>query len=59
VHIVEVNVYENGKLVRDYGSVTLPWAPLQPVRTFINLHHNNGRLHSFRQYDLFGKEEVP
>lgn len=55
VHIVEVNVYENGKLVRDFGSITLPWAPLQPVRAFINLHHYNGGLHSFRQYDIFGQ----
>ena len=55
VHIVEVNVYENDKLARDFGSITLPWAPLQPVRTFINLHHHNGALHSFRQYNLSGQ----
>jgi hypothetical protein len=54
VHIVEVNVYEHGKLVRDFGSLTLPWAPLQPTRTFINLHQYNGKLHSFRQYDFYG-----
>ena len=55
IHIVEVNVYENGRLARDFASVSLPWAPLQPVRTFINLHHYNGRLHSFRQYNLSGR----
>jgi len=55
VHIVEVNVYENGRLVRDFGSIPLPWAPLQPVRTMINLHHYNGGLHSFRQFDFFGQ----
>ena len=55
LHIVEVNVYQNGRLVRDFGSMTLPWAPLRPVRTFINLHHYNGGLHSFRQYDLHGE----
>ena len=54
VHIVEVNIYEHGKLVRDFGSLTLPWAPLQPTRTFINLHQYNGKLHSFRQYDFYG-----
>lgn len=54
VHIVEVNIYENGRLVRDFGSLTLPWAPLHPTRTFINLHHYNGPLHSFRQYDFYG-----
>jgi hypothetical protein len=55
VHIVEVNVYEQGRLVRDFGSISMPWAPLHPVRTFINLHHYNGGLHSFRQYDFFGQ----
>ena len=55
VHIVEVNVYEDGRLVRDFGSLTLPWAPLRPVRTFINLHQYSGELHSFRQYDLYGE----
>ena len=56
IHIAEVNVYDDtGKLVRDFGSVTLPWAPLHPVRTFINLHHHNGGLRSFRQYDLNGE----
>lgn len=55
VHIVEVYLYEKGKLVRDFGSITLPWAPLHPVRTFINLHYYNGQLHSFRQYDYFGQ----
>jgi hypothetical protein len=57
VHIVETNVYENGKLVRDFGSISLPWAPLHPVRTFINLHHYNSGLHSFRQYDFSGQVE--
>lgn len=55
VHIVEVNVYENGRLVRDFGSMALPWAPRRPVRTFINLHHYNGALHGFRQHDLDGE----
>ena len=56
IHIAEVNDYDDtGKLVRDFGSVTLPWAPLHPVRTFINLHHHNGGLRSFRQYDLNGE----
>lgn len=55
VHIVEANVYEQGRLVRDFGSVSMPWKPQQPVRTFINLHHYNGGLHSFRQYDFYGQ----
>ena len=55
IHIVEVNIYQNDKLVRDFGSVSLPWMPLRPVRTFINLHQYNEQLHSFRQYDITGQ----
>lgn len=55
IHIVEVNIFDaEGRLIRDFGSVALPWAPRIPVRTFINLHHYNGALHSFRQYDIDG-----
>lgn len=55
VHIAEVYLYENGKLVRDFGSITLPWSPLQPVRTYINFHRYNEALHSVRQYDFTGQ----
>lgn len=56
IHIAEVNLYDGrGRLVRDYGSVALPWSSATPVRTFINLHHYDGDLHSFRQYDVDGK----
>lgn len=55
IHIVEVNIYgANGQLARDYGSISMPWAPSQPMRTFINLHHYSEQLHSFRQYDIYG-----
>jgi len=57
IHIVEVNLYENEKLVRDFGSITLPWAPLSSVNTMINLHQYNGELHSFRQHNLDGEVE--
>ena len=57
IHIVEVNIYEKDRLVRDFGSVSLPWAPLHPVSTMINLHQYNGELHSFRQYDIYGEVE--
>jgi hypothetical protein len=56
IHISEVNIYDAaGKIVRDYGSIAMPWAPQNPDRTFINLHHYNGDLHSFRQYDIYGE----
>ena len=55
VHIVEVNIYDDaGRLIRDFGSISVPWAPARPINTMINFHHYHGQLHSFRQYDVFG-----
>jgi len=55
IHSAEVNVYDDaGRLVRSYISIALPWAPQLPVRTWINLHHYHGELHSYRQFDLSG-----
>lgn len=55
IHIVEVNIYgADGKLQRDFGSVSLPWEPSLAVRTMINLHHYPAALHSFRQFDMYG-----
>ncbi len=56
LHHIEVNIYDNrGRIVRDFGSLSLPWAPSNPVRIFINLHRYNGGLHSFRQFDADGE----
>ncbi len=56
IHIVEVNIYdESGRIVRDFGSITLPNQPTRPIRTFINFHQYNKELHSFRQYDVDGE----
>ncbi len=56
IHIAEVNVYDaNGNLVRDFFSSAPPWRPIYPSHAYINLHHHNGRLHSFRQYELDGQ----
>jgi len=56
IHIAEVNVYDaEGKLIRDYSSSAPPWNPTHPSHAYINLHHYNGRLHSFRQYELEGQ----
>ena len=38
-------------------SVTLPWNPLNPIRTIINFHQYNGALHSYRQYTIYGEVE--
>ncbi|MHB1187931.1 hypothetical protein [Thiobacillus sp.] len=56
IHIAEVNVYDaGGMLVRDYFSSAPPWRPVHPSHAYINLHNHNGRLHSFRQYELEGQ----
>lgn len=56
IHIAEVNVYDaDGRLVRDYFSSAPPWRPAFPSHTYINLHHYNGPLHSFRQFELGGR----
>lgn len=56
IHIVEVNIYDaSGRIVRDFGSITLPTAPKRPIRTFINFHQYNKDLHSFRQFDGDGE----
>lgn len=56
IHIVEVNIYDdNGKIVRDFGSISLPSAPQRPIRTFLNFHRYNQSLHSFRQFNDSGE----
>ncbi|WP_157648531.1 hypothetical protein [Thiobacillus denitrificans] len=56
IHIAEVNVYDaHGRLVRDFFSSAPPWKPIHPSHAYINLHHYNGRLHSFRQHELDGE----
>ncbi|OZA29961.1 MAG: hypothetical protein B7X93_05225 [Hydrogenophilales bacterium 17-61-9] len=56
IHIAEVNIYDaNGRLTRDYLSIAPPWKPLHPSNAYLNLHHYNGKLHSFRQFELDGQ----
>lgn len=56
IHIAEVNIYDaGGRIVRDFFSSAPPWMPAYPSHAYINLHHYNGRLHSFRQFELDGQ----
>lgn len=56
IHIAEVNIYDaDGRLVRDFFSSAPPWRPQHPSHAYINLHHHNGGLHSFRQFELDGQ----
>lgn len=56
-HVYEVEVYiygDDGRLIRDYGVITLPWQLEHPARTYINLHDYPGGLRVFRQFDANG-----
>lgn len=56
IHISEVNIFDaNGRLTRDYLSIAPPWKPDHPSNAYLNLHHYNGKLHSFRQFELDGQ----
>lgn len=56
IHITEVNIYDaDGRVVRDFFSSAPPWKPIHPSHAYINLHHHNGKLHSFRQFELNGQ----
>ncbi len=52
VHSIEAFVYDaKGRVIRDYSASYLPGSRNAPVQTLINLHHYNGSLHAFRQFD--------
>jgi hypothetical protein len=56
VHIAEVNIYDaEGRVVRDFFTSAPPWRPTHPSHAYINLHHYNAKLHSFRQFELDGR----
>jgi hypothetical protein len=52
IHTIEVYVYDDrGRLVRDYMAWYLPNFRNAPRQTTINLHHYDGELHGWRQFD--------
>lgn len=56
IHLAEVNIYDaDGILIRDFFSSAPPWRPTIPSHAYINLHHYNGTLHGWRQYELTGE----
>lgn len=56
IHSAEVNIYDDkGRVVRDFLSISTPWRPDWPTNAYINLHHYNGKLHSWRQFELDGR----
>lgn len=58
IYEVEAYIYgDDGRVVRDFSAITLPWQLEHPARTFINLHDYPGDLHVFRQFDASGDFE--
>lgn len=54
-HAVEAFIYDGqGRLVRDYSALYLPWSQNAPMRTMINLHYYKPDLHAYRQFDASG-----
>ncbi len=52
LHSIEVYIRDKkNRLLREYSASYLPKFRNAPYQTLINLHHYNGELHSFRQYD--------
>lgn len=52
IHTIEVFVYDDqGRVARDYMAWYLPHFRNAPRQTTINLHHYDGELHGWRQFD--------
>jgi len=55
IHSIEVYVYDDrGRLARDYMAWYLPHYRNAPRQTAVNLHHYEGDLHGWRQFDGVG-----
>ncbi len=55
LHIVEVFIHdEQGRVIRDYAAIYLPWSQNAPMRTTINVHQYNRDLHAYRQFNASG-----
>ena len=54
-HSVEAFVYNGqGRLVRDFAALYLPWSQNAPMNTVINLHSYKSDLHAYRQFNATG-----
>jgi len=54
--VIEVYQYdESGHLERDYAAAYLPIYHNAPFQTLINVHHHDGTLRAYRQFDASGR----
>jgi len=55
LHLVEVFIHDQqGRVIRDFTAIYLPWSLHAPMNTMINLHRYNRDLHAYRQFDASG-----
>jgi hypothetical protein len=55
LQIVEVYIHDQqGRVMRDFAAIYLPWARNAPISTLINVHQYNNDLHAYRQFDASG-----
>jgi len=55
IHNIEIFIYENGRLVRDYYAGYLPHHRNAPLHTMVNFYGDEDELLSFRQFDASGE----
>lgn len=56
VHSAEVYIRdEQGRLVRDYAVLFLPWGRNSPIQTLVSFYHYQPGLASFRKFDASGR----
>jgi len=55
IHNIEIFIYEDGRLIRDYYAGYLPNHRNAPLHTMINFYGAEDELRSFRQFDASGE----
>lgn len=55
LHMIEVFVYREGELARDYLVAYLPGSRNAPIQALVNLHGGESGLQAFRQFDASGE----
>jgi len=55
IHNIEIFIYEQGRLVRDYYAGYLPHFRNAPLHTMVNFYGDESGIRSFRQFDASGE----
>lgn len=55
LHLIEVFIHDaQGRVIRDFSAIYLPWSQHAPMKTMINFHGYHQDVHAFRQFDASG-----